>query len=139
MEDSKYSEEPVIEGGFAYYGCYPQTHINDQNIIASLNAIPNADKKGWLPFDDKYYVKKLIDFPNYNPGANALLEEGDEIHSKWKYADGSTIVFGNADWFVCEPIKWRILKEEDGFMCLLSDMIMDAHQFDAKSNSSNLL
>ena len=34
-----------------------------------------------------------------------------------------------------EPIKWRILSEENGEALLLSEYILDAHRFDKKSNN----
>lgn len=129
MEQLHNGKTLVLDGDFAYFGLYPQTHVSDLNLIKSLNAIAEPESNGWYLFDGKYYAKVTA----------------KPHHADYKYRDGSLIkksAIGPffhkktipADWFLCESIKWRALKKENDVAYLLSDLLLDAHSFDLHSN-----
>ena len=106
--------------GLVEFGLYPQTHVSDPNLIKSLNAISEAEPNGWYLFDGKRYAKKAASPCEYPPNP--------------VYSDGSPMTSGSSDWFLCEPIKWRVLQKEGGEAYLISDVILDIHKFDSKTN-----
>ncbi len=100
------------------YGLYPQSHVNDENIIAALNNL-TAESNGWYLYNDEYYVKKSA-----NP-----------CSSSYTFDDGTTIVSGTEYWFKCEPIEWKILTSNNGTYSLVSTKLLDAHRYDDDSNN----
>ncbi len=42
---------------------------------------------------------------------------------------------GNYRYFVCEPIKWKILADNGDYYLLISDMIIDAHYYEKNQNA----
>ena len=111
---------PVLseDGKSLTYGLYPQTHVSEETekpTVDSLNAMTAAEAEGngWYLLDGEYYAKAAA-----NP-----------YDSGYKFDDGTTISSGTTYWFRCEPIKWDILKTEEGSYFLLSDRLLDAHRY----------
>lgn len=93
------------------YGLYPQTLIEDEELLGKLNALGDSDKTtcGWYMLDGDYYVKDVA-----TPKANSVLfEDGKEY------------------WFKCEPIRWYILNYDkaNSEYFLLSSVILDAQAY----------
>ena len=57
----------------------------------------------------------------------------------YKYSDGSTIYYHATEWFLAEPIKWRISNEDEGEYVLLSEMILDSCSFFHDDESSRTI
>lgn len=114
-EESKVEPDgsvPVLSeyGNEVTYGVYPQTNINDASLIATLNAIENPEPIGWYRYEGSYYVKtKATPSSNY-----------------FKFDNGNPIVEGEEYWFKCEPIIWRVLKNDNGDYLVLSSKLLDA-------------
>ena len=104
---------------FVKYGIYPQTHVSDQTLITTLNALTTPESNGWYLYDDDYYAE-LIAKP-YSTG--------------YTFDDGMTITTGTKYWFKCEPITWMILESNDGEYKLVSSVLLDAHCY--YSSTSN--
>ncbi|MBO4472601.1 MAG: hypothetical protein J5765_02200 [Clostridia bacterium] len=53
-------------------------------------------------------------------------------------SDGCRYLATRGDYFKIEPIRWRVLKEKDGKLLLLSEMILDFRPFDEGGTNSYL-
>ena len=53
--NKRLGKTPVFddENGTVTYGLYPQTHVNDGDTIAALNALTTADSNGWYLYNDE--------------------------------------------------------------------------------------
>ncbi len=110
------SNEPILssDSKIVEYGYYPQTHINDQNIISVLNDLAPINANNWCLYDNEYYVKEVANVYN---------------NEKYTFDDGTSIINGNEYWFKVEPIQWNIINNSDGSYYLLSSYLLDAHRF----------
>ncbi len=70
------------------YGLYPQTHVNDQSLIAHLASISSRTTNGWVKYNKNYYCGPIL---SANSGT---------------FDDGTEFEVGNRYWFKCEPIEW---------------------------------
>ena len=118
-ESISYPLTPTVVGDSVYYGLYPQTHVSDSKTISSLNAIHAPESNGWYLLNGEYYAKRSA-----NP-----------VESSYKYSDGSSVARGSSDWFLCEPIEWKILSQSDGEALVVSSVLLDAHRYDDNSNN----
>ena len=114
------------ENGRKYvnFGSYPQTHVADQELIASLNKLTETNERGYYEFEGNEYAK-IISSP-YNYGSyNETNEYGFTTTKYYTYSTGKTVEYGVTEWFKVEPIKWRILSNTiDGTYQLLSEYIL---------------
>ena len=106
-------------GGYILFGEYPQTVKADSVTITST-----TDSRGYYLGSDGAYYAKVTAFKH------------DESAS---FTTGATIVSGTVYYFKVEPIKWRILEDDDGTATILCEMIIDAHAYQNNYtyNSSN--
>ena len=95
----------------ATYGLYPQTNVNDSDLISELNKLTATESNGWYLHEGEYYAKA---------SATPFI-------SGYKFDNGTTIVSGETYWFKCEPITWNVLSNNDGEYYLLSSVLLDAH------------
>lgn len=96
------------------YGYYPQSHVKDENTIATLNKCPKSLINDWYFYNGDYYCKKVAEVYN---------------NESYSFNDGEAIVNGKEYWFKCEPIKWNILHDENDQLLLLSSTLLDAHHY----------
>ena len=109
---------PVLseDGHQVKYGLYPQTNVNDADLISKLNKIKKSGMNGWYLYNGNYYAKTLATPCEYNYSTDNIFDNGVN------YTSGTTY------WFKCEPIIWNVLDSEDGCF-LLSNMILDTHVY----------
>lgn len=134
------------EGNFIYFGSYPQSVVTDEGVLARLNAIvgelPTAQNFGeWIGYG-YYILSQKQSFAWYND----VELEGEKYRAVYytKYRPFSTdrssietqcfqdengYAVNSIYWFKFEPIKWRILRELDGELFLLSNLILDSREF----------
>lgn len=114
--------DPVIsqDGKTIKYGFYPQTRVNDEALIAELNALTPSQTNGWYLLNGEYYAKHTANVYN---------------NESYTFDDGTAIVNGNEYWFKCEAIEWQVISDVNGTYCLLSAKLLDAHNY--YSNYSN--
>lgn len=114
-EDEKYAKKPILseDGKTIKYGLYPQTNVNDESLIASLNSLTATESNGWYLFDGGYYAK-LIATPRTD---------------KYKFDNGALIVKKTTYWFKCEPIVWKVLSNNDGECYVLSSASLDVGKY----------
>ena len=95
-----YTQEVTLKARFKYlgdtveFGVYPQTHINDIDLIDKLNSLTDKDSRGYYEYNGNYYCKIL---------ATPVVENA------LYYSDGCVIVKAD-EWFKVEPITWKIVK-----------------------------
>ena len=100
------------EGDYIYFGEYPQTLKADSVTITST-----TDEHGYYLGDDGYYYAKV---------------SADPLYNDFTFSTGASITKGTVYYFKVEPIRWRILSEENGEAFLLCDSIIDvlSYQWD---------
>jgi len=96
------------------YGFYPQAHVSDETLIATLNTLEPSETNGWYFYNGDYYIKETAKIYN---------------SESYIFDDGTAIVSGSEYWFKCEPIEWKVLSDSNGRYFLLSTMLLDAHNF----------
>ena len=100
------------DDNFIYFGEYPQTLKADDVTITST-----TDSHGYyLGSDGNYYAMVTADPYVDNMAADRT--------SKSTFSTGASVVEGTVYYFKVEPIRWRILKEENGEALLLCDSII---------------
>jgi len=135
------------EGNYIYFGTYPQTKVTDSTIISALNKqvglLPTASNtQNWTSY--KYFIgeKNDTDFMWYidieNSGNTYRGVYFTSYRPFWTTL-GSSASSSNQDdngyytstiyWFKYEPIKWRILNENNGEAFLLCEMIIDSQEY----------
>ena len=97
---------------YANWGSYPQTHVSDESLISELNKLTETNGKGYYTYNGEEYAK--VTATPYKTG-DAYL-----------YSDGTAVTKNTTEWFKVEPIKWRVLEENDGTVKVISDLILDA-------------
>lgn len=99
------------DGKTLAYGLYPQTNVNDSELVSTLNGLTTPESNGWYLYEDDYYAK--VSATPYN--------------STYVFDNGTTIVSGTTYWFKCEPIVWNVLNNNNGEYYIVSSVLLDAH------------
>lgn len=112
-EEEKYADTPLLsgDGKTLTYGLYPQTVVDDEELITSLNDLENAESNGWYLYNNEYYAKV----------------SATPFKSSYVFDNGRTIVSGTTYWFKCEPITWNVLNNNAGKCYIVSSVLLDAH------------
>ena len=93
------------EGDYIYFGEYPQTIKASDVTVGDV-----ADEDGYyLGSDGERYAKVVA----------------DPYESGYTFSDGSEVTDGETYYFKVEPIRWRILSEDDGCAFILADSIIE--------------
>ena len=110
-----YGEFPILSDDekTLTYGLYPQTNVNDSDLVASLNELTTTESNGYY-FYNKVYYAKVSAAPN---------------SSGYKFDNGTTIVEGTTYWFKCEPITWNVLSNNSGEYYILSSVLLDSQRY----------
>ncbi len=110
---------PDENGSYILFGEYPQTiKADDVDITAT------TDNRGYYLGSDGNYYAKVTANP-YNSG--------------YTFSTGAPVSSGTTYYFKVEPIRWRILTEEDGKAFILCDSIIAnvAYQSDCVYEDEN--
>lgn len=114
--DIKHGIIPTLseDGNTLTFGMYPQTHVNDEDLIEELNKLDPSVKnsQGYYLYNGEYYYS-FVAIPYV---------------STYFFKDGTAVIKNNKYWFKVEPISWNILKEEDGTYKLLSTMLLNTKE-----------
>lgn len=107
------------DGKSLTYGLYPQTHVADEDLISTLDGLDDSYKheNNWYFYDGTYYAKATSSVDNSQP----------------KFKNGESIVKNKEYWYICEPIKWNVLSDENGDYYLLSSALLDGNHFNAST------
>lgn len=106
----------IRDGDYIYFGEYPQTIKADNVTIDST-----IDSRGYyLGSDEEYYAKVVA-----NPHSDYQV----------KFSNDEIIERDSEYYFMVEPIKWRILSEDNGEALILCENIIEPKRFDEDSNN----
>lgn len=112
-----------VEGKkYVNYGSYPQTHVSNSALIEELNKLIETNEKGYYAYNGKEYAK--ITAKPYRTVESSSDKYGNPVYCT--YSDGTKLYSDKTEWFVVEPIKWRILEENEGSVKVVSTMILDS-------------
>ena len=98
------------------YGIYPQTNVNDPELISKLNSLQLPDENGWYFYEGTYYAKTE---------GNPSIVDIDKPNT---FQNGSEIIKGEIYWFVCEPICWDVFDSNDGYSAF-SRYLLDTYVY----------
>lgn len=107
------------DGDYIYFGEYPQTLKAEEVTITDT-----LDGRGYYLGSDGAYYAKVTATPY-----------GYRLYNS--FACGTTIENGKIYYFKVEPIKWRILKENNGTALLLCDSIIANQPYDNDSDGES--
>ena len=137
------SGESDAQGGYILFGTYPQTVVTDKTLSAALlaevGAVNNSELGNWKDEDD--FLSVYVTYGNQTYFGMHIIHKRyfpeEAIGNRNPQGDnGYSVGFGNNYyWFKCEPIKWRILSEENGKALLFSELILDSEDY-YNSNSN---
>ena len=99
------------ENGYTYInlGRYPQTVVDNEETITALSSITKTNSRGYIEYNGNEY-KKVV---------------ASTYESGYKFINGNAITNGNTYYYLVEPIKWRVLKEDDNSYTLMCEMVLD--------------
>lgn len=115
VKEGESSDLYTREGDYIYFGEYPQTIKADDVTVTDT-----TDSRGYyLGSDGKYYARVIA----------------DPWGLSYTFSTGASVTDGTEYYFKVEPIRWRILSEEDGVAFILCDSIIDNQRYDDASNN----
>ena len=105
-------QTPVLceDGKTVTYGLYPQTNVNDSDLLIELNKLTTPESNGWYCYQGRYYAKT----------------SAAPYRSDYVFDNGVTISEDTTYWFKCEPINWNILSNTEGEYYIVSSVLLDA-------------
>lgn len=103
------------------------------NIDVSGNSLENA-----LGRIQNHFVTDgdIVEYGAYPRSRAALLEEQIQQlvpvpgHENYRYFEGALYTQYDNEWFMVEPIRWRMLRKEGNMALLASEELVDARAFD---------
>ena len=104
VKEDESSDLYTREGDYIYFGEYPQTIKADDVTVTDT-----TDSRGYYLGDDGNYYARVIANP---------------YESSYTFSTGAGVTEGTEYYFKVEPIRWRILSEEDGAAFILCDSII---------------
>lgn len=142
-------------GKYVLFGSYPQSAV-DESLSAALSLaafggdeskLPSATSaNGWTDYgyyqggevssymwylDYEYLGEsyRAVYFTAYRPERTRLSSSVDNSRQ-----DDNGYSVNTVYWFKYEPIRWRIVTEDDGYYLLLAELVLDAQNY---SNSTS--
>lgn len=104
------------------YGLYPQTHINDNNLISILETL-SPSSNGYYRYNDAYFAKRTA-----NP-----------YNKSYTFDDGTTISKNTTYWFECKPITWNILSSDSGVYYVVSKYVLQDQTYYANTSMRGVI
>ncbi len=107
------------------YGLYPQTVVDDDELVSKLNKIESPESNGFYLYENDYYLKKNA-WPFYSVNS---IPEGILVFQD--FDNGQHIIAGENYWFKCEPISWNIIDSDsdNGAYQLISEKLIDSQNY----------
>ncbi len=117
-----YGEVPLLseDGKTLTYGLYPQTNVNDEELLTALNALTTPETNGYYFYENAYYTK---------------LSATPLPYLDFTFDNGTVIENGTNYWFKCEPITWNVLSNNNGEYYILSSVLLDTHCYYSDTNN----
>ena len=123
-EINQYTILTYVENGITYinYGKYPQTVVWNANLINALNTLTQTNSEGYYEYNGNEYAKVTA----------------TPFNSVYQFTTGTKIVSGQTYYFKVEPIKWRVISNNDGTLQLLSEYIIDRQAYHPNTNTRTI-
>ena len=135
-----------INDNKVYFGSYPQTLVTDNALKTTLNTsakLPSTNTN-WISYNyyddnsksdymwyididtnnDSAYDYRGVYFTKYRPLKVTFQANEDESN-----IDENGFEKEEVYWFKYEIVEWNILKNSDGSMLLLSNLVLDSQEF----------
>lgn len=137
-------------GNYILFGFYPQTKVIDDILISQLTDLvgpkpteyyaygftsyeyyvssSKADFMWYKDIDldsDGMYDYRCVYFSEYRP----LYSDSSFRTEKYSYQYNNGYYTGNYYFFEYEPIKWKIIKEDNVNVTLMADLIIDSQEY----------
>lgn len=109
------SESETPPGITIEYGYYPQSHVSDSSLIASLNELTVTNAAGYYEFESNYYYKTTAQINISGQSAAYYFDDDTKIN------DGETY------WFRCDPIEWTIMSDDGSNIIVMSLKLIDSN------------
>ncbi|MEG1529617.1 MAG: DUF6273 domain-containing protein [Clostridia bacterium] len=111
-------------GRYLLFGEYPQSLASD-DVSENFKKAIKDNKLEAMKDSDGYYVSTV-------DGERYAMATATKQNNREMFTDGVSQIFnGTSYFFKVEPIKWLILKEQNGQATLLAADILDTHIFDS--------
>ena len=132
VPDNGYKVGDIIE-----FGMYPQTRVNDRDLVLKLNAIDsnwisfnyrlttNSSESDFMQYKDVVYngeKYRAVTFSEYRPDYITYYPNPGSQEKNGYYAN---VVY----WFKFEPLRWKVVDPNSGL--LVCESIIDAQEFDS--------
>ena len=139
MDLSSHKVGDIIE-----FGSYPQSKVTDSTLISKLNNVPktwisygyysgtgddfdgkmkSSDYMQYADIDYNENKYRAVTFSKYRPTCT-----GDNSSSGYSYQDDNGYRTGNIYYFKYEPLKWRVLEPNEGYVMCNSIIDSQAYQ-----------
>lgn len=150
---SSSSSQKVIE--HITFGRYPQTKVTEETLIASLNEaageLPSSsDAQSWTSYgyysegkisSYMYYIDLDLDnddqmdyrgvyMTSYRPHTTELASSAEN-----SVQDDNGYLINTVYWFKYEPISWEIISKENSKALVVSDLIIDAQEYNYRTDT----
>jgi len=115
------------------FGSYPQTKVTDimienaLNVLAENNALSN---NGWIPYEYMEYMDLTYNEEKYRGirlTTQRPISADSTITERYQNYHGYNT--GIIYWFKYEPIKWRVIEDENDEIFIYSETIIDSQYF----------
>ncbi len=106
---------------YVKYGMYPQSNVNDEDLINKLNSSELTTIDGYYYYNHEYYAKRKAKIAKD-------METGETLPLR-NFDNGDEIIEDNEYWFKVEPLSWRVLENEDSSYFLLSEKLIEVRRY----------
>lgn len=117
---------PTISGNKVIYGLYPQSNVNDEELIEQLNDLKRTRYNNYIYYNHEYYAKRVSRL--------ARDLNTHELLSIRKFDNGDEFIEDETYWFKVEPVSWKILKESSNQYNLVSEKLIDVQRYHRNSS-----
>lgn len=127
------------------FGEYPQSKVIDDELLAALGemvgALPNENNPGaWTDYgylsnneakSYSWYIDVTYDYCRYRGVYFTLYRSRQTKNAPGLNGEQRTNGYLNETvyWFKYDPIKWRPLSSDSNSALLMSDMVLDSHEY----------
>ena len=121
-----------VENGkkYVFFGSYVQSVVTDAETINALKALSTDAKSEEIEYNGKKYVK-------VEPNPANTIYQFDRLTY---YRNTPTMTIGTSKevsyyYFNVDPIKWRVISEDNDTMTLFSEYVLDVYKFNETANN----
>ena len=146
--------EEDVTGDYLLFGSYPQTEVTDEDVKTALTTLAgtlptSGNSQNWTSYgyyisssnstDYMWYIDleyggekyRGVYFTSYRPYDTAGSSSTD-----YSIQDDYSYYISTVYWFRYEPIKWRILSNDNVEALILCEMIIDSQDYYPSKSSS---